>query len=276
MDTTSEKSEGKFWDLLLEDDFEEMMGLLTREAPRLVIGAPPCNSFGPLVKSKKEIQKDIKDETECMMRHVKVYTKQLELGGHFLHEHPAESATWKLDEVKKLMEDPRVKVLQGPMCHWSLARGGDLKQRTRWLTSSVEIARVLAGSSAGAGGGQRVEWRRQLRTIHKGPRTALAVKLTPRMVGSVLNALVKRLSADGIEMHSFAAGPHNDGPELIEEHPEYEEKYIDDMSGKPLNTEDVKKGRQEEMQWIAKREVALAEQRKLYDMKWIDTQKETR
>ncbi len=84
--------------------------------------------------------------------------------------------------------------------------------------------------------------------------TSLAVKYSPKMVGAILSAPVKQVEADVVEVHSFAAGPHKDEPELTEKYPEHEEKYVDDLSGKPLRTEDVRKARQEEMQWIEKRQ----------------------
>ena len=33
-------------------------------------------------------------------------------------------------------------------------------------------------------------------------------------------------------MHGFAAGPHNDEPEIGDEYAGYEETYVDDLSGR--------------------------------------------
>ncbi len=55
-----------------------------------------------------------------------------------------------MDEVKELADDPRVFVVQGPMCRWSMkatdAQGeGYVRKETKWMTSSWELAQALKG-----------------------------------------------------------------------------------------------------------------------------------
>ena len=54
-----------------------------------------------------------------------------------------------------MLNDGRVHLVQGPMCHWRLASTGDgneqgfVRGRTRWATSSSRLARLLAREHAG-------------------------------------------------------------------------------------------------------------------------------
>lgn len=278
VDLTSEKSEGTYWDLAADSDFDEIMDVMLREKPNMVIGAPPSSRFRCGSSGSATTSRGSEDEKRCVERHIEVYIKQLEQGGHFLHEHPADSDSWASGGIKKLMEDPRVVVVRGPICKWCL-EGSDHQPRasTQWLTSSSEVACALAGSSAGARGSKPPVW---LRALRAGPGESTYVKYSPRLMSTILEATARQLRSDGVDLHSFAAGPHNDEPELIEE-AEYEEAYVDDISGKQLSTEDVRTARRLEMEWIEKQnvlqkvplETALAEQGRLHDMKWIDKQK---
>ena len=56
-----------------------------------------------------------------------------------------------MPEIQSLINDPRVYSIDGPMCRWSLRTRGSkdkiefMRKRTRWITSSKEIAEVLRG-----------------------------------------------------------------------------------------------------------------------------------
>ena len=78
------------------------------------------------------------------------YWRQLNAGRHFLHEHPAGSESWDMESMQELADDPRVLVVEGPMCRWGLqahdSQGvGFVLKQTRWMTSSPEIAKILKG-----------------------------------------------------------------------------------------------------------------------------------
>ena len=53
------------------------------------------------------------------------------------------------------MNDGRVHLVQGPMCHWRLVSTGDgdeqgfVRGKTRWATSSSRLAALLAREHAG-------------------------------------------------------------------------------------------------------------------------------
>ena len=47
------------------------------------------------------------------------------MGRHFLHEHPVHASSWCMPEMRELLNDGRVHLVQRPMCHWRLASTGD-------------------------------------------------------------------------------------------------------------------------------------------------------
>ena len=87
----------------------------------------------------------------------------MEMRKHFVHEHPEVSSSWEMFEVQSLINDPRVYSIDGPMCRWSLRTQGlkdkteFMRKRTRWLTSSKEIAEVFRGDG---------RWKRDKRFVH--------------------------------------------------------------------------------------------------------------
>ena len=86
---------------------------------------------------------------------IEAYTRQLVMGRHFLHEHPVHASSWCMPEMRELMNDGRVHLVQGPMCHWRLSSTGDgdeqgfVRGKTRWATSSSRLAALLAREHAG-------------------------------------------------------------------------------------------------------------------------------
>ena len=69
----------------------------------------------------------------------------MEMQKHFVHEHPKDSTSWEMLEVRSLVSDQRVHIIDEPMCRWSLKdRGANdkvelIRKQTRWLTSSKEM-----------------------------------------------------------------------------------------------------------------------------------------
>ena len=155
VDLTTRRSDGEYWDLSRKEDVKELEKLQAEENPLLMIGSPPCTTFCPLLRLRytaEEIKERRRREGEPHIRVcMDAYTRQLEANQHFLHEHPANSPSWDMPEVKKLMNDPRVYVVQGPMCRWGM-RGKDregpgfVRKETRWMTSSRELAETFEGN----------------------------------------------------------------------------------------------------------------------------------
>ena len=52
---------------------------------------------------------------------VSIYWTQLKAGRHFLHEHPAQAASWKDPAIVELLADSRVDSVIGHQCQYGLA-----------------------------------------------------------------------------------------------------------------------------------------------------------
>ncbi len=82
---------------------------------------------------------------------VELYEEQIKGGRFFLHEHPAQAASWGLDSIKQLEERSGVRIQVADQCMFGLRRwGGDerkkdkaARKRTKFMTNSEEIARML-------------------------------------------------------------------------------------------------------------------------------------
>ena len=89
--------------------------------------------------------------------------------------------SWCMPEMRELLNDGRVHLVQGPMCHWRLASTGDgneqgfVRGKTRWATSSSRLATLLAREHAGEN--------RRVRLI--GPNETIAGAMySPRLVNT--------------------------------------------------------------------------------------------
>ena len=154
VDLTTARANGTMWDLSLEDDKADLRRVQNREQPELLVGSPPSDEFSSLLSTRaaREICKLKTEKIEPQIRAcVQSYKLQMEMRKHFIHEHLEVSSSWEMPEVQSLINDPRVYSIDGPMCRWSLRTRGlknkseFMRKRTRWITSSKEIADVLRG-----------------------------------------------------------------------------------------------------------------------------------
>lgn len=118
----------------------------------LSIEPPLCASFCPVLclnLMAEEIRERRRREGEPHLRvAADVYRRQLAPGKHSVHEHPACSESWNMPEIKVLVADPRVHVVQGPIYRWGTwqldSEGfGFIRKETKWTTSSPLLAKKL-------------------------------------------------------------------------------------------------------------------------------------
>ena len=171
-----------------------------------------------------------------------------------------------MPEMRELMNDGRVHLVQGPMCHWRLASTGDgdeqgfVRGKTRWATSSSRLATLLAREHAGEN--------RRVRLIGRN-ETIAAAMYSPRLVNEALRALGKRLvddrRLDSVSLYS--AGPTADFPELDTR--EWQEHDYD-QQGNLLDPIKVKEGKRQEVElfdYVPQSE-CTERQGKPYSLKW--------
>ena len=127
--------------------------------PEILIGSAPYTSFRTLLcpckKGKRyQVEKMQEQERLYMQAHIKVYKRQLVMGRHFLHEHPVHASSWCMPEMRELLKDGRVHLVQGLICRWRTDSTDCGEQRyvrgkTRSVTSSPRLAALLAKEPAG-------------------------------------------------------------------------------------------------------------------------------
>ena len=95
------------------------------------------------------------------------------------------ASSWCMPEMRELMNDGRVHLVQGPMCHWRLSSTGDgdeqgfVRGKTRWATSSSRLAALLARKHAGEN--------RRVRLIGRNEMIAASM-YSPKFVNEALTA----------------------------------------------------------------------------------------
>ena len=80
-----------------------------RHRPDLLAGSPPCTPFCTLLhlsKTQAQIEEMQVEGKEHARVCVDAYSRQLDMGKHFLHEHPAHSASWGMPELQQLLIGP--------------------------------------------------------------------------------------------------------------------------------------------------------------------------
>ena len=202
------------------------------------------------------------------------YKLQMEMQKHFVHEHPKDSSSWEMLEIQSLINDPRVYSIDGPMCRWSLrTRGKDktefMRKRTRWITSSKEIAEVLRGEG---------RWKRDKRFVHMTGKPETVSEYPASLVVAMLSAIKRQMSSDGVirfgEMHF--AGPV---PEEGDCPTELEGQW--GVDGMWIDPKLLIAGRKEEMEYMKKMGVfEVVDEKECYDngckplmLKWVDKMK---
>ena len=216
IDLTARRDDGQFWDLGMREDRERLEQMQQQHQTELLIGSAPCISFRTLLYpcgTKTQTYRVQDQERQYTRVCIEVYKRQLIMGRHFFHEHPVHSSSWCMPEMRELLNDGRVHLVQGPMCHWRLASTGDgneqgfVRGKTRWATSGSRLATLLAIEHAGEN--------RRVRLIGQNEMIAASM-YSPRLVNEALRALGKQLVDDGRldSVSLYSAGPTADFPEL--------------------------------------------------------------
>ena len=135
---------GQHWDLNIDDDVKELGKMIEYEDPWLVTGFPPYDPLNTSTRSPRL-------EERHLHTSIHFYRRQMEHGRYFLHEHPFGASSFKDPQMAKLMKEPGVMVVDGPMCRWDLRvfcpkQGEGLAyKRTKWVTNCPALARILQG-----------------------------------------------------------------------------------------------------------------------------------
>ena len=154
------KSDGSAWDLNRKKDQLEVLSIIDRVKPALIIGSPPCSWFSRLMalnwKNYSRTQRKLMmEEARGLLRFsCQVYRKQLREGRVFLHEHPSTAQSWTEKEVEELLKEPSVIKVQCDMCRYNLQCEDDLgtglvKKTTSLMTNSSVMGEFLSRRCVG-------------------------------------------------------------------------------------------------------------------------------
>eukprot|EP00435_Cladocopium_sp_Y103_P070140 s53_g34.t1 len=275
-----------YWDLDRQEDFEQLLDLIAVEQPWLLTSSPPCTTFSPLRRlSNFKRPKEVVEAEETvgkvrLRRSIECCKLQDSLGGYYLHEHPRDASSWDEPEVDEVVNLPNTYLVQSPMCRFNMmaqddeGQWGHVRKETLWLTNSEEIARELQGVCNNYVPGQ--EPHRHVHLI--GASRAKAAQVYPKeLCEAILRGLKNQLEED----HSISAIEEMVGGPAPDDTVEWDHQmseFVDDSSGQLLDTELVKKARQEELDWLRKENVYVrvsAEEckGKPLQLKWVDVNK---
>jgi hypothetical protein len=282
---------GQPWDLLRQEDVEELDRMVDREKPALLIGSPPGDPVSQLLNLTAKKTNKAKNEEEKakgvqnLRTAIRFYQKQHEANRYFLHEHPAGASSWNDEELIHLQQQPCMYTIDGPMCRWEMetekhrSGKGHVFRRAKWVTNSKVLAEILEVWSANQAG---EPFYRQANLV--GGLAAGAAAYPPKLVMAILKGLKQQLLLDGVlsNLELQTSGPVPSEP-LFDPSAEWaqDEKFWDDITGEELPTELVRSARQVEIGWVhdinlydkVPRSEARAKGIKPITVRWVDVNK---
>ena len=228
IDMTAKRNDRQFWDFGTREDQETLEQMQQEHQTEPLIGSAPCISCRTILHSSENGTKEQIDKTqdEYTQACIQAYKRQLSMGRHFLHEHPVHASSWRMPEVRELMNDGKVHLVQGPMCRWRMTATDDrdeqgiVRGKTRWATSSSRLA--IAGAM-------------------------YSLKLVKEVLKALGKQLVDDARLDSVSL--YLAGPTADFLELDTQ--EWQEDDYD-QQGHLLDPIKFKEGKREEIDWVLK------------------------
>ena len=130
------------WDFRLKSHREAAYQQVKEEKPLVVIGSPPCTPFSQLQTlnpNTENKRRSLQEGQDHMKFVISLYRLQVKGGRIFLHEHPSHARSWHMKEVRNLMKEQGVTLLESDQCMFGLKTWGTSKsklQRSRNPRSS--------------------------------------------------------------------------------------------------------------------------------------------
>ena len=144
LDLTTTNNEGKPWDFNDPASRIEAEKLLDEQHPRLLIGSPMRTAFSNihnLNKAKRDptiVEAEIEKARVHLRWCCRLYQKQIDRGGYFLHEHPRLATSWHEPEIKKILEQGGVSRVFADQCQLGQQtdEGDPLKKPTVFMSNA--------------------------------------------------------------------------------------------------------------------------------------------
>ena len=106
--------DGNPWDFDKPEQRAKCLKHVMEQKPQFLIGSPMCTAFSALQGLNQWRMDPAKWDAlmEKGLRHmrfaIKLYRLQAEQGRWFRHEHPSSATSWKMPEMKSLMNDLQI------------------------------------------------------------------------------------------------------------------------------------------------------------------------
>ena len=275
LDLTTEDTDGRAWDFNHLEMRNRAIRKLLQGKPRLLIGSPMCTAYSCMNNinyarmSKEEVDERVAYARKHLEFCIKLYRIQLNEGRYFLHEHPASAKSWQEKAVTRLLMEEAVEKVVGDQCRYGLTSRkdgvvGPAKKPTGFMTNSVCIARRLAKRCT------NTTQRQAHQHIRLESGRAKKAQIFPdKLCNELCEGLMIQMAMDrkgqflvadyeaetlpaSKELMQMAQGMKQQYRTVEEDHDTEMEIAWDDVSGAELNPKEVKKARQEEIQYVRK------------------------
>ena len=270
LDLTTPDADGKAWDFNSIEMRNRAIRKVLTDKPLLLIGSPMCTVYSAMnnVNHARMDPDVVKERFRYARKHLEFSTKLYKIsadsGHYFLHEHPQGASSWEERCIKELVEKQGVMKVVGDQCMYGLKSDGGLaRKRTGFLTNAVCIAQQLNKRCPNTSG-----YTVHQHVIFEGGRTKRAQVYPRELCKAICIGLQKQMQADkhgqfllmeaGCERATskdfMNASRELAGKYQIVEENEDEslERAWDDVSGAELDARQVKRARQEEIDYVHK------------------------
>ena len=129
LDLRTHRPNGETWNLSLPEHRAEAWALIEKDNPDWIIVGPPCTQFSSIQNLNRHrmhpdrIKNLLREARAHLKFPCKLYRRQLILG-KILHEHPLTASSWRLPEVRRVLQMPGVGVTVC-QCQFGLATIGE-------------------------------------------------------------------------------------------------------------------------------------------------------
>ena len=189
------------WDFTKESDRRRAREHVVTAKPLFLVGSPVCTAFSSLQnlnpKTPQYFEK-FREGLQHLRFCVDLYWLQLRENRWFVHEHPRNATSWKVDAIKKLSEAASVQTVDCDQCRFGHCSEdehgiGLVQKPTRWLTNSVHMARMLDKKCLNR---TQPDHHRHVHLVSG--RAKAAERYPPRLVEAMLRAMRQELLSAGM------------------------------------------------------------------------------
>ena len=136
LDLTGTDEQGNPWDFNLRGQREKAENIIDEQQPLLLIGTPMCTAFSNiqyLNKAKRDpevVRRELAKACVHLNWCCHLYTKQMDRGAYFVHEHRAGATSWRETKVMELLQRQGVKRIVADQCQFARRRTLAIRSRS--------------------------------------------------------------------------------------------------------------------------------------------------